>query len=127
MTGNRRVAVTSPQTRLAHSRRRHRGRWRVSTLDPAEAEHAVVLYRIQRRRAAIAVGLLALLVFGLSLALTAFPGLADVRLADIPVSWLALGVLPFPAMVLLAVWQLRRAEAPEHSDLEDGDTRGAAR
>ncbi|WP_116050616.1 hypothetical protein [Amycolatopsis palatopharyngis] len=116
MTGNRRVAVTSPQTRLAHSRRRPRGRWRVSTLHPAEAEHAVALYRIQRRRAAVAIGLLGTLVVGLSLTLAAFPELDQVRIADIPLSWLALGVLPFPAMVLLALWQLRRAEHPENSE-----------
>jgi hypothetical protein len=113
MTGNRRVAVTSPQTRLAHARRRHRGRWRASTLDPVEAEHAIVLYRIQRRRAALAVGLLFTLVFGLSLTLAAFPGLDNVRALGIPLSWLALGVVPFPAMVLLAFWQLRRAESAE--------------
>lgn len=116
MTGNRRVAVTSPQTRLAHARRRHRGRWRASTLDPVEAEHAVALYRIQRRRSTLAVGLLFTLVFGLSLALAAFPALENVRLAGIPLTWLALGVLPFPAMALLAYWQLRRAESVEDEE-----------
>jgi hypothetical protein len=41
------------------------------------------------------------------------PVLDDLRLFEVPVSWLALVVLPFPAMVLLARWHLRRAERVE--------------
>ena len=35
------------------------------------------------------------------------------RLAGIPLSWLAVAVLPYPVLVLLAGWQLRRAERAE--------------
>ncbi|PRX48752.1 hypothetical protein B0I33_104572 [Prauserella shujinwangii] len=117
MTGNRRVAVTSPQTRLAHARRRHRGRWRPATLDPVEAPVAIALYHRQRAQALAALGALVALVAGLPLLLAAVPGLGDVRLLGVPVSWLAL-VAPFPAMVLLGFWHLRRAERIE----EDPDT-----
>ncbi len=113
MSVQRRVAVTSPQTRLAHARRRYRGPWRPTTLDPVEAPFAVALYRRQRRRAVVALTMAFALVFGLPLALTLAQGLGEVRLFGVPVSWLSVMVLPFPAMALLAFWQLRGAEREE--------------
>jgi hypothetical protein len=113
MSPHRRVAVTSPQTRLAHARRRLRGQWRMPTLDPADADRALELYRVQRGRAVLAVALLFGLVLLLPLILMIWPALDGVRLLGVPVSWLMVGVLPFPVMVWLAWWQLRRAEGPE--------------
>jgi hypothetical protein len=113
MPGHKRVAVMSPQTRLAHSRRRLRGRWRVPNLDPAGAERAEVLYRAQRRLAIAPLVLLFVGILGLPLVFAAFPSLDDMRLLGIPVSWLALAFLPYPALTLLAGWQLRRAERIE--------------
>ncbi|SFQ58870.1 hypothetical protein SAMN05421810_11065 [Amycolatopsis arida] len=119
MSGHRRVAVTSPQTRLARARRRHRGRWRATTLDPADAARAAALYRAQLRRAVLAVLLLFALVGGLPLVLHLRPELDEVRVLDVPVSWLALVAVPFPAMVALAVWQLRGAERTERAERAD--------
>lgn len=113
MSAGRRVAVMSPQTRLAHSRRRSRWRWRAPTLDPADAERAVRLYRSQRRLAFAPLVLLLGGIVGLPLLFAAFPGLDDVRLAGVPLSWIALVVLPYPALSLLAGWHLRRAERLE--------------
>ena len=113
MPGHKRIAVMSPQTRLAHSRRRLRGRWRVPKLDPAGADRAMRLYKAQRRLAIVPLVLLFAGVLGLSLAFAVFPALDDLRLLGIPVSWLALAVLPYPALTLLAGWQLRRAEHAE--------------
>lgn len=113
MPGHKRVAVMSPQTRLAHSRRRLRGRWRVPKLDPAGAERAAELYRVQRRLAVAPLVLLFVGILGLPLVFALFPGLDTVRLLGIPVSWLTLAVLPYPALSLLAAWQLRRAENAE--------------
>ena len=113
MPGHKRVAVMSPQTRLAHSRRRLRGRWRVPNLDPAGAERAEVLYRAQLRLAIAPLALLFLGILGLPLVFALFPSLDDTRLLGIPISWLALAVLPYPALTLLAGWQLRRAERIE--------------
>lgn len=110
---SRRVVVMSPQTRLARAGRRHRGHWRPSTLDPADAERAVVVYRTQRRRALLAIAVLFALLLGLPALLAAIPWSATMRLADVPVTWLLLAVAPFPLLVLLAVWQLRRAERAE--------------
>jgi hypothetical protein len=113
MPGHKRIAVTSPQTRLAHSRRRLRGRWRVPKLDPADVERAATLYRTQRRLAVVTLAALFAGMLGLPLLFHAFPVLDELRLLGIPVSWLALAVLPYPALTLLAGWHLRRAEHTE--------------
>jgi hypothetical protein len=110
---SRRVAVMSPQTRHAHSRRRLRARWRVPKLDAADAERALVLYHAQRRRAVAPLILLFAGMLGLPLIFAAFPTLDDARLAGIPLSWLTLAVLPYPTLVLLARWHLHRAERIE--------------
>jgi hypothetical protein len=107
------VAVTSPQTRLAHARRRSRGRWRVPVLDPADVERAVGLFHLQRRRAVVAVGLLFALVLLLPVVFALWPSLDRIHVVGVPLSWLMVVAIPFPAMVILAVWQLRRAEGPE--------------
>lgn len=128
MNTHRRIAVTSPQTRLAHARRRHRGPWRPVTLDPVEAPVAVALYHRQRRRALVALGLSCTLIFGLPVLLAAFPVLDDVRVLDIPVSWLTMVAVPFPSMVLLAFWHLRKAERiEEESDTESPGRGGGPR
>lgn len=115
MPGHKRIAVMSPQTRLAHSRRRARGRWRVPKLDGPGAERAVELHRRQLRLAVAPLAFLFAGILGLPLLFALFPGLDEVRLLGIPVSWLALAVLPYPALALLAGWQLRRAERAEDS------------
>ncbi|KAA9154837.1 hypothetical protein FPZ12_031250 [Amycolatopsis acidicola] len=113
MTRTRRVAVTSPQTRLAHAHRRAGGPWRVPRMEATETARAFDAYRRQRRPALITLAVTALLLCGLPVVFRLLPGLDHVRLLGFPLSWLMLGVLPFPVMVLLAVWQLRRAEEIE--------------
>ena len=113
MPASKRVAVMSPQTRHAHSHRRLRGRFRVPKLDAEDAERAWALYRAQRRRAAAPLVLMFAGLFGLPLLFAAFPGLDQARFAGIPLSWIAIIVLPYPGLVLLARWHLRRAERIE--------------
>lgn len=110
MTRVRRVTVTSPQTRLAHAHRRADGPWRPPRLDSAETSHALTLYRRQLRRALGSLAVSLAFLLGLPVLLRFTPALDNVRLLGIPVSWLLLGAFPFPVMVALAVWQLRRAE-----------------
>ncbi|MBB5433470.1 hypothetical protein [Nocardiopsis composta] len=117
------MAVTSPQTRLAHARGRARGRWRVARLDPGDAERAEALHRRQRTQAAVALLLIAVLVFGLPLLLWSRLGLDDLRLLGIPASWLMIGVLPYPAMAALGFWQLLRAERIERGPDAPADRR----
>lgn len=113
MTRNRRVAVASPQTRLDMSRRRSGVRAAAPHLAPADLERARRTHRLQLRRAAAPIALLALLIIGLPAGLEAFPVLGDVRLAGIPVGWIAVAVVPYAFLVVLAGWQLRRAEQAE--------------
>ncbi|KAA5824937.1 hypothetical protein ABT337_33145 [Saccharopolyspora hirsuta] len=120
MSGPKRVAVTSPQTRVAHARRTLRRRWRAPRLDPAEAARAAQLHQVQRRRGLVTLLLLFLLLFGLPVVFAVFPALDEIRLLDVPVSWLLLAVAPFPAMAALAWWQLRRAERAELHDVSEG-------
>lgn len=109
----KRVAVMSPQTRLAHSRRRLRGRWRMPRLDPHETERALRNYRLHRKHGWPALVAIFALLLGLPVVLTLFPGLTDLRVFGVPASWLVLAVVPYPAMVVLARWHLRRAERIE--------------
>jgi hypothetical protein len=113
MPGHKRIAVMSPQTRLARARRRARGRWRVPQLDAAGETRATELHRRQLRLAVAPLALLFAGILGLPLLFAAVPSLDDIRLLGIPISWLALAVLPYPALALLAGWQLRRAERAE--------------
>lgn len=115
MPGHKRVAVMSPQTRLAHSRRRSLGRWRVPQLDTEGESRAAELHRRQLRLAVAPLALLFAGILGLPLIFALFPALDTIRVLGIPVSWLALAVLPYPALTLLARWHLRRAEHLEDS------------
>ncbi len=113
MAQSKRVAVTSPQTRVAHARRLVRHRWRAPVLGPAEAERATALFHAQRKIAVTTLVLLGTLLIGVPLVLALTPVLGHVRVLGIPVSWVALVAVPYPAMVLLAWWQLRGAERAE--------------
>jgi hypothetical protein len=112
----RRVAVTSPQTRLALAGQRTGTPAAPPPLAAATVEQARQVRRRQLGQALRVLGLLALLLLGLPLLLAAAPGLDAVRLAGIPLSWLAVAVLPYPLLALLAGWQLRRAERAEQVD-----------
>ena len=113
MTRQKRVAVSSPQTRLAMARRRPGTTSDHPHLAPGDLERARTAHREQLRWALAAVVLLGGLIIGLPVLLAAFPGLDDVRLLGIPVSWLAVAVLPYPLLIMLSRWQLARAEQVE--------------
>lgn len=113
MSRTRRVAVTSPQTRLALAGRRSGAPAAPPRLAPSETERARRIHHRQLRSALAALVLLAVLLLGLPLVLSALPELDGVRLLGIPVSWLAVAILPYPMLALLARWQLRRAETIE--------------
>ncbi|MGJ7906629.1 hypothetical protein ACOQFL_09135 [Actinopolyspora sp. H202] len=113
MSESKRVPVMSPQTRMARVRRVSRTSWSTPPLGPAELERAARLYRAQRFHGAITLAGLVLLVFGLPLVQVCLPVVSTLRVAGIPASWLIPVLVPFPAMVLLAWRQLRRAERLE--------------
>jgi hypothetical protein len=113
----RRVAVTSPQTRIALAGR-HGPPARAPRLTAGELERAEVVRRRQLRLAVTALLAGAAFLGGLPLLLDLAPALDRVRLLGVPVSWLAVGVLPWPVLAGLAWWQLRRAEAAERPEAE---------
>jgi O-antigen/teichoic acid export membrane protein len=112
----RRVAVTSPQTRLALAGRRTGAPAAPPHLAPADAERARRIHHRQLRYALTVLGMLAALLLGLPLVLAGAPALDGVRVAGIPVSWLAVAVLPYPLLALMAGWQLRKAERAERAE-----------
>ncbi len=121
MSRHKRVAVASPQTRLAMARR-SAARAEPPHLARADLERARRVHRLQLRTAIVALGLLTGVVVGLPLLLAWLPGLDDVHLFGIRVSWLAVVVLPYAALVSIAAVQLRRAERIEAADgHEDGE------
>jgi hypothetical protein len=120
----RRVAVTSPQTRIALAGR-HGPPARAPRLSAAELERAEEVRRRQLQRAVTALLAGAAFLVGLPLLLDLVPALDDVRLFDIPLSWLAVAVLPWPVLTGLAWWQLRRAEDAE-TVRDDGTRAGDA-
>ena len=129
----RRVAVTSPQTRVALAGRRgppaRAPRLAAARLVGAERERAERIRRRQLGRAVTALLAGAGFLVGLPLVLHLAPGLDAVRLLGVPVSWLAVAVLPYPVLSGLAWWQLRRAEAVERGAADgahDGDGASAA-
>jgi hypothetical protein len=113
----RRVAVTSPQTRVALGGRRGAAA-RAPRLPPAELDRAEAVRRLQLHRAVTALLAGAAFLVGLPLLLDLVPALDEVRLLGAPVSWLAVALLPWPVLAGLAWWQLRRAEAAEGVDTE---------
>ncbi|MDN5861108.1 MAG: hypothetical protein L0H84_21090 [Pseudonocardia sp.] len=113
MTRQRRVAVSSPQTRVALARRHTEYVGQPPHLAPGDLERARRAHREQLRWALVAVMLLGGLIVGIPVLLAAIPAWDDVRVGGIPVSWLAVGVLPYPLLIALTQWQLRRAERIE--------------
>jgi hypothetical protein len=108
----RRVAVTSPQTRVALGGRRGAAA-RAPRLSPSELDRAEAVRRLQLHRAVTALLAGAAFLVGLPLLLELVPALDEVRLFGAPVSWLAVALLPWPVLAGLAWWQLRRAEVAE--------------
>lgn len=113
MTGNRRVKVTSPQTRIALARG-YRPRPRPLPLPgPADPERARTVFAAQRRTALRTIALLGLVLFGTSGVIAAFPALDRVALGDFPVSWLLLAIATYPLLLVIAIAHVRTAERTE--------------
>ncbi|GAA1915622.1 hypothetical protein GCM10009716_26190 [Streptomyces sodiiphilus] len=122
----RRVRVTSPQTRIALSRRHRPAQHLLPLPDPQSGdEHATAaartLFARQRRLALRTLALLGMLLFGLSGLLGLWPELDGLSVAGIPVPWLLLAASSYPLLLLIAVLHVRAAER-----LEDAQQPGIA-
>ncbi|MFF3566784.1 hypothetical protein ACFYXQ_03270 [Nocardia jiangxiensis] len=93
----------SPQTRRAHARPRRHSRRQVRFPEDIDTSKALRNYRSQRRRAIVTVLVLTAILVGLPVVLDLWPRLDRLRLVDIPLSWLALAVLPYPLLVVVGV------------------------
>lgn len=107
-----RVRVTSSRRDAAAARRR--------PLATALAEQTGVgelylqgLLRAQLRLALTVLGVLAAVLLGLPLAFALAPATRSLQVAGLPLPWVVLGVLLYPAMVGLAAWFDRHASRLE--------------
>lgn len=113
MSSQRRVKVTSPQTRIALARR-HRSEAHLLPLPaPADIAAARALHSAQRRIAIRTMLLLASVIFGLSGLIATAPGLDQVQVLGIPVSWLLVAVITYPLLLSIAIFHVRAAERAE--------------
>ena len=112
------VAETDPPARVRVTGPERRGtpRTRTSEIDEETALGEVYLgslLRVQLGLALRIIGLLAAGVGSLPLVFYLAPGLAGVRVLGLPLSWLLLGFLVYPAIVALGWRYVRRAERNE--------------
>jgi hypothetical protein len=119
----RREKLTSPQTRIALARGNRPVHHLLPVPEPVDTEAARRLFHAQRRTAVRTVLLLSVVLFGLSGSFALFPVLGQIRLAEVPLSWLLLTVGLYPVLFGLALWHVRAAERLE----DDAETRAAAR
>ncbi|MFP5068611.1 hypothetical protein ACLFMI_02930 [Pseudonocardia nantongensis] len=135
MNRPRRVAVSAPPEPGARARPVSPRASPDGTLDPARTAAARAARRVQLRRATVTLTCGAVLLFGLPALLSLVPEPGAVRLSGLPLTWIAVALLPYPLLAGLAWWHLRRAEraerdagpapgAPEGGDAEpDGEGR----
>ena len=116
MSTNRRVRITSPQTRVALNRR-HRPHPHPLPLPPLQDEEgARALFARQRRTALRTLALLGVVLFGVSGLIAALPALDRHTLLGWPVSWLLLVVSTYPLLLVLGLTHVHAAErAEEHT------------
>lgn len=113
----RRVRVTSPQTRIALARR-HRPAQQLlpvieETMGEAELAAARAMFAAQRRLVYRTFVLLGTLLLGLSGLLAALPVLDQRVIGVVPVSWLLLMAGSYPLLLVIAALHVRATERIE--------------
>lgn len=109
-----RVRVTGPPRRRAGGAaapRRHQ-------IDAQTRQGEIYLRSLVREQLRLAALVLATLVLGLGSLPVVFwlaPGLADVRLLGVPLSWLLLGVLVYPFLLVVGWLYVRACERNERA------------
>lgn len=109
----RRVRVTHPRTDAAR-----RGPLRAPVREIDEQTELGEVYmrslvRSQRRLAVTVCGAIAVLLCGIALAGAVFPRFGSVHVLGLPLPWLLLGGLVYPALIALAAYAVRQAERNE--------------
>ena len=114
----RRVAVTSPRTAAV---RRPPGRAALRALDEQDLVGELLVRSLVRAQLLLALRLLtvlAVLLGGLPLLFAVVPSTRDVEVLGLPLPWLVLGVLVYPALVVGGAVHLRLAERHERDFVE---------
>lgn len=114
----RRVVVTSPRTAAV---RRPPGQSALRALDEQDRVGELLVRSLVRAQLLLALKLLsvlAVLLGGLPLLFALAPATRDADLLGLPLPWLALGILVYPALVLGGVVYLRLAERHERDFTE---------
>ena len=114
----RRVAVTSPRTAAV---RRPPGRAALRALDEQDLVGELLVRSLVRAQLLLALRLLtvlAALLGGLPLLFTVVPATRDLEVLGLPLPWLVLGVLVYPALVVGVAVHLRLAERHERDFVE---------
>jgi uncharacterized BrkB/YihY/UPF0761 family membrane protein len=119
-TPGRRVTVTSPKTIAARKQRLVAAR-EIDAQTRIGDAYMRSLIRTQLRLAAAVLVVLAVTVGGLPLLFVVAPGVRSEHLLGLPLPWLLLGFLVYPALLALAWYYVRQAERNERqfSDLVD--------
>ena len=108
----KRVRITSPRTTAGRPRR-------VVVIEEIDAQTAVgevYLRSLMRSQLRLAVGVLSLLAVtlgGLPLLFATAPQTRQWELLGVPLPWLALGLLVYPALIGTGWWYVRQAERTE--------------
>lgn len=108
----KRVRITSPRTTAGRPRR-------VVVIEEIDAQTAVgevYLGSLMRSQLRLAVGVLSLLAVtlgGLPLLFATAPETRQWELLGVPLPWLALGLLVYPALIGTGWWYVRQAERTE--------------
>ena len=94
---------------------------RTSDIDAGTRLGGVYMRSLLREQLRLALGVLTVMALTIGLLPLAFylvPSLSDVRLVGVPLGWLLLGVVVYPALVALGWGYVRRAERNERDFAE---------
>ena len=114
----RRVAVTSPRTRARAAGSRAAVRREIDEQTRVGQVYMRTLLRAQLRLAVLVCLVYGLLLGGLPLLFALLPDARSVRLLGLPLPWLLLGVLVYPAL-LTGAWLYVRAAERNERDFAD--------
>jgi hypothetical protein len=109
----RRVRVTSPRMTSAPRPQRLQPTREIDELTEVGEVYMRSLLRTQLRLGLTVLAVVVLTLAGMPLLFAALPELGRVHLLGVPVPWLVLGVLVYPALFAAAWWHVRLAERAE--------------
>lgn len=115
---SRRVAVSHPRTRAARRSGGYVPRGELRAMTPIGALYLRSLIRSQLRLSFVVLAGLGLAIGLLPVLAVVSPKVVHVRVLGLPLPWLVLGVLVFPAMVGAAAWYVRAVERTEQQFID---------